>query len=377
MAINNKKWTYDVVKQIVEEQGYELIEFFEPCKENNHKPKILISNGYEEKLMYFDNFKRGKFSFKPNTCESLKNKIEKIYNIKLDYIKCISHGKVNMDDIFEVCYNNKIVVRKLSSLIGSLKRNCNIFTDKRISKWEEDDMLDFLSDEKYGLSNIKIEYDKGKPKKKNNAMVYFVYDKLECSCRFGTIRDRLLTGDESIFSLNKGETFYKNMLYEKFGITNVGFYRIYKFETNTGKQTFASDIYNIDTGEVVKGVLTDNLKKRGYWFKSYAGEEYIKSELEKYNIEYETQKTFEDCKYIEKLKFDFYIPKINTIIEYDGEQHFKPIDIFGGEKEFKDRSIRDNIKNQYCKSRNIIMVRIPYYKFKEIPQIIQDIVSSN
>lgn len=35
------------------------------------------------------------------------------------------------------------------------------------------------------------------------------------------------------------------------------------------------------------------------------------------------------------LPFDFYLPYYNTCIEYDGVQHFKPIDYFGGEKEFE------------------------------------------
>lgn len=62
---NNKKYTYEVVKQMVEDKGYELIEFQDACKENNHKPKVVISNGYENKLMYFDNFKRDKFNQNP------------------------------------------------------------------------------------------------------------------------------------------------------------------------------------------------------------------------------------------------------------------------------------------------------------------------
>ena len=32
---------------------------------------------------------------------------------------------------------------------------------------------------------------------------------------------------------------------------------------------------------------------------------------------------------------DLYIPKYNILIEYNGEQHYRPIDYFGGEKQFE------------------------------------------
>ena len=57
---------------------------------------------------------------------------------------------------------------------------------------------------------------------------------------------------------------------------------------------------------------------------------------------------------------DFYIPSINTIIEYDGVQHFKPISLFGGVKEFIKIQERDKIKNDYCIKNGIKMIRISY-----------------
>lgn len=58
------------------------------------------------------------------------------------------------------------------------------------------------------------------------------------------------------------------------------------------------------------------------------GESFIKNFLYINNIEFEYQKTLPGT----KLKFDFYIPKKNMYIEYDGIQHFKPRLRFGGEK---------------------------------------------
>lgn len=94
--------------------------------------------------------------------------------------------------------------------------------------------------------------------------------------------------------------------------------------------------------------------------KSSRGERDIKVYLEKYNIKFEFQKTFDDCKNINHLPFDFYLPKYNICIEYDGMQHFKPIEYFGGEKTLKITKNHDNIKNDYCKNNNIKLLRIKY-----------------
>ena len=68
------------------------------------------------------------------------------------------------------------------------------------------------------------------------------------------------------------------------------------------------------------------------------GEEKIISILSELNIDFEVEKTFNDCinpKTQRKLPFDFYLPNYNTCIEYDGEQHFEPKQYFGGEETFQ------------------------------------------
>ena len=94
---------------------------------------------------------------------------------------------------------------------------------------------------------------------------------------------------------------------------------------------------------------------------SSKGEMRIKILLEKNNIMYERQKSFKDCIDKKPLQFDFYLNNINTIIEYDGIQHFKPIGFFGGENSFNDLKRKDKIKTEYCKNRNINLIRISLY----------------
>lgn len=91
------------------------------------------------------------------------------------------------------------------------------------------------------------------------------------------------------------------------------------------------------------------------------GEMKIKQWLDRHKITYIYQKIFDDCIDIKPLPFDFYFPDYNKCIEYDGIQHFQPVDYFGGQKWFEYTQRHDNIKTQYCKTHNILLLRIPYY----------------
>lgn len=90
------------------------------------------------------------------------------------------------------------------------------------------------------------------------------------------------------------------------------------------------------------------------------GEEEISVFLEKNDIEYIREKTFQDCKDVGFLRFDFYLPKYNLCIEYQGIQHYKPLEIFGGQEEYEERIKRDMIKREYCKKHNISLLEIKY-----------------
>jgi hypothetical protein len=100
------------------------------------------------------------------------------------------------------------------------------------------------------------------------------------------------------------------------------------------------------------------------------GEKAIRNALETLRISYEKQKKFDECinvsmgknnkEYCIKLPFDFFLPEYNLLIEYDGLQHFQPVDKFGGEKSFRKTQILDKIKNDFASNNNIELLRIPY-----------------
>lgn len=67
--------------------------------------------------------------------------------------------------------------------------------------------------------------------------------------------------------------------------------------------------------------------------------------------------------------FDFAIfkqGKLIGLLEYDGEQHFKAIEHFGGEEKFLIQQERDQRKNTYCAEHNIHLERISYTDYKKI-----------
>jgi len=105
------------------------------------------------------------------------------------------------------------------------------------------------------------------------------------------------------------------------------------------------------------------------------GELQLKEILIRYFIKYVPQKTFPDCiqKYV--LRFDSYLPDFNVCIEYNGRQHYEPVDFAGkGEEWAKDNFTiikkHDQIKRDYCKNNNIKLIEIPYWYFNNIEEIL-------
>lgn len=90
------------------------------------------------------------------------------------------------------------------------------------------------------------------------------------------------------------------------------------------------------------------------------GERRISQWLDDNDIEYIPQHRFDDCRDKYPLPFDFYLPQYNTCIEYNGKQHYEPIEFFGGQDAFEVRKLHDNIKDCYCKNNHISLIHISY-----------------
>lgn len=102
------------------------------------------------------------------------------------------------------------------------------------------------------------------------------------------------------------------------------------------------------------------------------GELSIEKYLQKYNIKYESQKNFDELLGIlgRDLLYDFYLPHYNILIEYNGEQHYNPIEFFGGKKSLEKQQEHDRRKREYAKQNNIKLIEIPYWDFENIEEIL-------
>lgn len=106
-----------------------------------------------------------------------------------------------------------------------------------------------------------------------------------------------------------------------------------------------------------------------------SGELKIQALLESYDIKFEQQKKFKNCKFPDTnyyAYFDFWVDN-KYIIEFDGKQHFQKVN-FGKnkksevflEKQLEKIQSHDKFKNNWCKNNNIPIIRIPYTHFKRI-----------
>ena len=90
--------------------------------------------------------------------------------------------------------------------------------------------------------------------------------------------------------------------------------------------------------------------------------------LNEHNIFFTKEKIYSDCVDKSFLRFDYFFPQLNKLLEIDGPQHERPVSFGGVDKEksmqlFKETIHRDAIKNQYCQQHGIPLLRISYKDF--------------
>lgn len=120
---------------------------------------------------------------------------------------------------------------------------------------------------------------------------------------------------------------------------------------------------------------------------SSKGESEVERCLLKKGVYFEAQKRIPECRHIRQLPFDFYGElKIDEkgpvryiapfLIEYNGIQHYQPVDKFGGQKSFDKLQINDKIKEKYCKDNDIPFLVISYKDYKRVDTILDDFIQN-
>lgn len=95
------------------------------------------------------------------------------------------------------------------------------------------------------------------------------------------------------------------------------------------------------------------------------GENRIADILTKHNIIYEREKKFDWLIYKSNLRLDFYLPKYNIGIEYQGRGHYEPVNWCKHDDEWANRNLmlvkdRDSIKKSLCDSNGVKLFYIKY-----------------
>ncbi len=115
------------------------------------------------------------------------------------------------------------------------------------------------------------------------------------------------------------------------------------------------------------------------------GESKINKWLESHNFKPNTQdkeklfirqKTFPDLMDQKLLSYDFYIPSQNLLIEFNGEQHYHPVEIFQrkGQKTFEKQKYHDYLKEKYASDNNFRLLIIPYTSINRIDNILSEYI---
>lgn len=111
--------------------------------------------------------------------------------------------------------------------------------------------------------------------------------------------------------------------------------------------TYCPECMRIEHQSKLEKQLHDCLKAAGYKF--------------------ETQKRYIDLVDVKQLSYDvcfsFSIDGvlfITVLIEADGEQHYRPVEFFGGAEQFEVQKRHDRMKDEYCIRNNIALVRIKF-----------------
>lgn len=65
-------------------------------------------------------------------------------------------------------------------------------------------------------------------------------------------------------------------------------------------------------------------------------------------------------RWLGRQRIDIFIVDFNLGIEYNGQQHYEPIEYYGGQESFEATTARDELKRQKCKANNCNLLEIKY-----------------
>lgn len=307
------------------------------------------------------------FNNNPHTFKNMQTFIGKHYG---DHIKIVDISNVNTakDDICLLCEKHNVKYYKCWNVIknGQYCNECGMEKYKEHRK-HDIEHIKIVADNKYGITIVSDEYVN------NITPLKFTCHKHESMGVQERSWANIISATHScVYCAKESRVDFFSISNEEY--TNMASNSNNKVEL-AGEYTGCKNHILVrckKCGELIQ-IRADHILSGVGCSKCYNsnGEVKIKEVLGKYGIKYISQYKFGDCiRNKRDMAFDFYIPNNNTAIEFDGIQHFEPVDLFGGEKQFATQKRNDSFKTQYCKDNNINLIRIPYWEFDSIEEIL-------
>lgn len=340
---------------------------------DNYGYKYLTSKAYIQKNLKQGSFPSRFFCGNPYTEENikiwLKNDSDDIVEVvdfkdaKKNTDKILLHDK-ELNIYFERNWSQIISGRYKHS---KLKKEC--YSTEYIKN--EMDKLNLILCSEYLGSKKQISYlCKKHIEKGEQTGIWSTIKRSKCPCKWCYLENKSKSIDEKR-NMNCSEYSEKMNYIKNPNIDIVGdFHSGRNYKIKCVCKTCGRDIY-----------LTHHAIKRGAGcpncLTKSIGEDKIYQFLIRNKIYFKKEYKFNDCVNKKELPFDFYIPDLNTVIEFDGVQHFKPVEIFGGKENFEYVRYNDSIKTNYCKEHGINLIRISYKEKDKIDEILYEKLNLN
>lgn len=193
---------------------------------------------------------------------------------------------------------------------------------------------------------------------------------LKCNCEYPVLPSSFLQG-------HRCPNCFRNYV-----LTNDEF--LNRISNLTGKEyTFLEPYINLNTKIMVRHNICGHeypVRPNNFLFgnrrcpkcNESKGERFISDWLKQYNIIFIPQYIIKECRNKRPLPFDFALfdrnNKLIILIEYDGEYHYLPI---VSKEQLKIQQYNDYLKDKYCQENNIKLLRIPYWDFSHLDEILQ------
>lgn len=348
-----KKLSYEIIRENIERYGYKLIS--KEYKNSRSYLEIKCSKGHQYKVKYnvFQQGSRCPICSRNGINKKYDYIYVKEYIAKYGY-ELISDEYINCEQYLEVrCSSGHSYKTTFSNFkSGSRCKKC-----KGIATYSYEEVKSFIESNDYKLLSSKMEYSNSHSDIEiqcNSGHVYytkFYSFKRRHKCPY--CAERKLNFD-----------MVNNYIMER---GYVVLSHVYKnnHEPLTLKCP-VGHIFNMSYNKFQNGCRCTKCA-------SSNGEKEVAKVLDSLHIKYVEQYRFKDCVGDSRtLPFDFYIKEYETCIEFDGIQHYKPVEFFGGEEGFNTTTKYDTIKNNYCYRKNINLIRISYQDFNNIEKIIRN-----